>query len=186
MIKQKKEVIIMQKNKFVYSIGLSVLAFTLGCLFLLLPMFSVSDSTLIYRLFLGIYGLIELGQFVVLYEKKDYTNFFVFAISAILFIASFVYDLAVPRVTSLTLLLFVGVFALAKLKKADYYHDRKSRVWSIELTLLLLFLFSGVLTCFQFLHSTDIALILGYFTIISGAIETSESFVLYLTKGKIK
>ena len=82
----------MQKNKFVYSIGLSVLAFTLGCLFLLLPMFSVSDSTLIYRLFLGIYGLIELGQFIVLYEKKDYTNFFVFAISAILFIVSFIYE----------------------------------------------------------------------------------------------
>lgn len=88
---------------------------------------------------------------------------------------------------ALSLLVWILVITLVKLKKADYYHDHKSRVWCIEVGFLVMFLLSGVLTCLNFYNQVETQiLVLGYFVLICGILEVQESLLLYLTKGKLK
>lgn len=177
------------KNKdFRNSIGCSLVILLLGVLIICSPILEVTNIEFLYRIFLGVYGIIQLGQFLILYKKKDYTNFFAFAISFGLLIASFMWDLTEsPKTLAFSLLVWIAVIALVKLKKADYYHDRKSKVWCMEVFYLCTFLVSGILTCINFAYQTDTQiLLLGFFIFISGILETGEAFILYLTKGKLK
>ena len=111
------------KNKdFRNSIGCSLVILLLGVLIICSPILKVTNIEFLYRIFLGVYGIIQLGQFLILYKKKDYTNFFAFAISFGLLIASFMWDLTEsPKTLAFSLLVWIAVIALVKLKKADYY-----------------------------------------------------------------
>ena len=178
----------MKSRDFKNSIGCSIVVLLLGAILICCPMLNMTNITLLYRFFFGIYAIIQIGQFLILYKKKDYTNFFAFAISFLLLIASFIWNLTEnPKSLALSLLVLIFVIALVKLKKADYYHDRKSKVWLMEIFYLCVFLGSGFLTCFNFAYQVDTQiLMLGFFAFICGILETSESFILYLTKGKLK
>lgn len=178
----------MKKQDFINSIGCSIVIIFLGALMICAPLLEVTNITFLYRLFFGVYGVIQLGQFLILYRKKDYTNFFAFAVSFGLLIASFIWNLVEsPKSLAFSLLVWIAVISLVKLKKADYYHDRKSRVWCMEVCYLCIFLLSGLLTCLNFAYQVDTQiLLLGFFVFISGILETSEAFLLYLTKGKLK
>ena len=63
------------KNKdFRNSIGCSLVILLLGVLIICSPILKVTNIEFLYRIFLGVYGIIQLGQFLILYKKKDYTN----------------------------------------------------------------------------------------------------------------
>lgn len=178
----------LKKESLLGSVGISILIVLLGTFIICCPLLKINDLNLVYRIFFLVYALIQLGQFLLLYKKKDYTNIFAFLISIFFLIISFPFNLvADPKIIALSLLVWILVIALVKLKKADYYHDHKSRVWCIEVGYLVMFLLSGVLTCLNFYNSTEIQiLVLGYFVLICGILEVQESLLLYLTKGKLK
>jgi len=181
-------VIRLKKENWLCNIGVSVLFLLFGSFILCCPILNIDNITTIYRLFLGTLAFLQVLKFAILYKQKDYTNFFAFLISIILCIGSFIWDFTgTPRILALTLLIWILVIALVKLKKADYYNDRKSKVWCMEVALLLMFLLTGVLTCLNFAYESKTQIIvLGYFIFISGIFEVVESLLLYLTKGKLK
>ena len=176
-----------EKNILV-SIFCSFLLFLLSIFILCCPILRIKDFSFVYPLFFGVYALTELLLFALSYHRKEYSNFISFLISFVLFIMGFLMNLTEsPRSIAISLLVFVLVNALAKLKRADYYHDRKSRLWSIEMTILVMFIVTGVVTSLNFAWGVEAQILtLGFFALICSIFKVVELLVVYLTKGKLK
>ena len=170
------------------SLGCASVIFVLGVFILIGPVLQIQDFSFVYPLFFGIYALAELIIFSLSYQRKEYTSFFSFLISFLLFILTFVFDLTSrPNIIAFSLLLWILVNALVKLKRADYYHDKKSRMWTVEIVLLIIFFISGIMTSMNFAWGETAQILnLGYFVLICGILKIVELLILYLTKGKLK
>ena len=166
----------------------SFIIFALGVFILCCPVLHILDFTFVYPLFFGVYALTDLVLFALSYHRKEYSNFIAFLVSFILFVMGFLMNLvSSPQSVAISLLVFVLVNTLAKLKRADYYHDRKSKLWTVEITFLVMFFITGVLTSMNFAWGEEVQiLVLGFFALICGIFKVVESLVLYLTKGKLK
>ena len=155
----------MKKKSFLWNVYGSVVILLFGCFFLLLPLFHISDITLVFGLFLAMFTIISLVMFVGQYKNKEYSSFFVFLISIILLIGSFLFPLtSQPKTLALSLLVWILFVSLAKIKRADFFHDRKSKIWCLEISLFFLFFLNGICTCLNFAF-TEITSVLsfGYF-----------------------
>lgn len=166
----------------------SFIIFALGVFILCCPVLHILDFTFVYPLFFGVYALTDLVLFALSYHRKEYSYFVSFLVSFVLFVLLFVFDLtSSPRSIALSLLIFVLFNSLAKLKRADYYHDKKSKMWTVEVVLLGLFFLTSIFTSMNFAFGVETQiLVLGFFTIICGIFKVVEWLIVYLTKGKLK
>lgn len=178
----------MKKESFLWNVYGSGVILLFGCCFLLFPLFRITDITLVFRLFLAIFTIISLINFAAQYKNKEYSSFFVFLISIVLLIGSFLFPLTEqPKSLALSLLIWILFVSLAKIKRADFFHDRKSKIWCLEISLFFLFFLNGVCTCINFAFSEVTSVLsFGYFTFLYGVLEIQESLLLYFTKGKLK
>ena len=177
----------MKKEMFLKSEIFSSFIIVLGSIFLLSSLWNYSNFSTCYKLFFGIYGLTEILKYFVRNKSGDYTNAFGFFICSILLILSFTLPMTSKTNISILFIVFLTVLSLTRLKRADYFHDRKNKLWMVEIFLLVIYVISGILTSIQFSNPPETQiLILGYFTLICGIIEVSESLILYVTKGKLK
>ena len=75
--------------------------------------------------------------------------------------------------------------SLIKLKKADYYNDRKNKFWILEIVTLILFILTGLLTTINLYYENSIQiLVLGYFYLIHGILELVDPLTMYLNEKK--
>ena len=178
----------LKEKNIIASIICAFLLFLLSIFILCCPVLHIRDFSFVYPLFFGVYALTELVLFALSYHRKEYSNFISFLISFILFVMGFLMNLTEsPRSIAISLLVFVLVNALAKLKRADYYHDRKSRLWSIEMTMLVMFIITGVVSSMNFAWGVEAQILtLGFFALICSIFKVVELLVVYLTKGKLK
>ncbi len=178
----------MEKEKFLWCVWGSIGIIIIGILFLVFPLLTITNLDLVFKLFLGGFTIVSLLEFLFQYKNKEYSSFIIFAASIIILCVSFVFKLTdSPRVLALSLLAWLLFAAFAKIKKADFFHDRKSKVWCLEISMLVLLFIAGLLTSANFaFNSTTSVLILGYFTFLYGVLDLQENLLIYLTKGKIK
>ena len=177
----------MKKDVFLKSEIFSSFILVLGGFFLLSSLWAFSDFLMCFRLFFGVYGVAELLKYFERNKGGDYTNAFGFFISFILLMLTFILPISSNMNISIIFIVFLAVLSLTRLKRADYYHDRKNKLWMVEIFLLIIYVLAGILTSIQFANTGEIQiLILGYFTFICGTLEVAESLILYVTKGKIR
>lgn len=177
----------MKKEVSLHNLWGSILILLAGIVFLLFPIFKITDVLLVYRLYLGIFVVVSLFQFITTLKTKEYSSFFSFAISIVLLSVSFFVKEMTPKIYALNLLTWLLFVTLGKVKKADFYHDRKSKIWCILSLLWFMFFICGVLTSLNFgFHNTVSILSFGYLTFFYGALEIQEYMITYLTKGKLK
>ena len=75
--------------------------------------------------------------------------------------------------------------SLIKLKEADYYHDRKNKLWLSNIISLVLFIISGILTTLNLYCTNDVQiLILGFFFMINGILELMIPLTNHLLEKK--
>lgn len=68
--------------------------------------------------------------------------------------------------------------ALVKLKKVDYYHDRKDRMWKLKLLTLILFILTGIATSISLAYTSNVqTLIIGFFMVTHAILEMFEPIV---------
>ena len=89
------------------------------------------------------------------------------------------------------LAIFILIFALCKsfikLKKADFYHDRKSKYWLIEVASLLFFLGISILESINLSFEENILFIVfGFYSFFLGVLDFYEILFYNLTRGKLK
>lgn len=113
----------MKKKELIDLItGISLIL--LAGVILLLPTFKVNDLGFILKIIFGFYTLIKLTQFLLILRDKDTESLFTFLISLSALISLFFIKLSTKNIV-LILLIWMGLMCLVKLKKADFYHDKK-------------------------------------------------------------
>lgn len=158
-----------------------------GVFLLLCPILHIVS---VENVFLGtmiFYAICNAILFLLVYKKGDSTSVFTSLICFLTAIAtSFWHVTNTPKLFAITLLLWTMGMSLVKLKKADIYHDKKSKLWSLQITLLVLFIISGLVTSINLLYEPAIQiLVFGYFILIAGILEFIDPLIAYITKGKI-
>lgn len=158
-----------------------------GSVILLFPLFHFVKVKWIFLGVIGVYVILNIVKFIFSYKSKDYEGLFSAIASIIVFIIAWNLDIAkVPWYLALCLLIWIILLSLIKLKKSDYYNDRKNKMWVMEVITLMLFILSGLLTTMNLYYENDIqVLILGYFFFIHGMLELFDPLV-HLISGKNK
>ena len=157
-----------------------------GSLVLIFPLFQFVKVKLIFISVLAVYGVLNLIKFLLVRESKDYEGLFTSIASIVaLIIVCFLDVDNVPWYLALSLFVWIIFMSLIKLKKADYYNDRKNKVWILEVVTLILFVLSGLLTTINLYYENDIqVLVLGYFYFIHGILELVDPLTICLTGKK--
>lgn len=158
----------------------------MGSLLLIFPLFHFIKVKLIFTSILGIYAILNFIKFLFVKQTKDYEGLFATLASLIVIIlASFLDIESIPWYLALTLFIWIIFMSLIKLKKADYYNDRKNKAWILEIITLILFILSGLLTTINLYYENDIQiLVLGYFYLIHGILELVDPIALFLKDSK--
>lgn len=145
---------------------------------ILLPLFHVSDIRLILLTTFLYYTIINVVRFIVLRKTKDFEGLH-YAISSIgMLIATLLVKEGSPYKVSLLLFAWIALNSLAKLKKADYYHDRKDRMWKFGLLDLGLFLLTGVLASINLAYPGEVQiLVVGFFLFTNGILEIFDPII---------
>ncbi len=157
-----------------------------GSLVLIFPLFQFVKVKLIFILVLAVYGVLNLIKFILVRESKDYEGLFTTLASIVALVVVCFLDIdSVPWYLALSLFIWIIMMSLIKLKKADYYNDRRNKTWILEVVTLILFILSGLLTTINLYYENDIqVLVLGYFYLIHGILELVDPLTIYLTGKK--
>ena len=162
----------------------SIILILFGLIVLVLPLFDNSDIELVFILMFSIFGFISLYKFILVYKSKDYDGLTTFIACILGLILVYVLDLDKPFHLALLIMLWVIAMSLIKLKKSDYYHDRKSKEWLIKFVSMIIFISTGII-CAINLNKPDMQmLVVGFFFYIHGILELMEPLSLYLIKDK--
>ena len=169
---------------FITSIGLVFY----GAFLLCESLFHLSDFRLYVTIFFGWYGALHLLRYLFSENKKEY-NPLLEGILGVLFscVGIFYNYVEDPQNFSFAILLYALLLCFIKLKKADYFHDRKSKFWLIEVASLIFFLLLSILISMNLKFSENVLfIILGFYSFFIGVFEFFEILFFQLTKGKLK
>jgi uncharacterized membrane protein HdeD (DUF308 family) len=172
-------------KKQIVDLIIALLLILVGSIMLIFPILNFVKVKVIFLGVLGIYGILNLCQFLLTLKDKDYEGLLTMIASFITIIVALFLDIEItPWYLALSLFIWIILMSLIKLKKADYYHDRKNKVWILKIVTLILFILSGLLATIN-LYSSDIQiLVLGFFFLIHGILELVDPLTLYLMENK--
>ena len=169
-----------QKTDFIFA----TLLMLTGVGLIVCPLFNFTNIKLIFSIVMGIYALANLGLFIINYKSKDFEGLLTFFASIAAGVCNYIYyDGKYPVILSLSVILWIMMMSIVKLNKADYYNDKKDRMWKLMVFLLIMFLIIGLVTAIS-LSNNDVTttIVLGYFFFIHGLFEMIDPLVKYLIK----
>lgn len=157
----------------------------LSCIVIVLPIFNVLNVKMVFISIIAIYGIIHLFKNFTTLASKDYSGFGTSFNSVIILILMMFLDINEPWNLALTLFIWIILMSLTKLKESDYYHDRKNKLWKLNICNLLLFILVGILTTINLYYPSEVQIIvLGFFFLIHGILELMDPLVAYITLKK--
>ncbi len=167
------------KKKQKVDLYIALISIIMGVILLILPILGITKLKWISLIVFSIYTLISLIQFILTIDSKDYEGLHSALASLVIVISHFFFDpSSSPRVLAMFLMLWICLMSLTKLKKADYYHDRKDRMWKYSATNLGLFILTGILASINLAYGLETQIIvLGFFMLINGILELLEPIV---------
>ncbi len=173
-------------KKVLVDLITAVFLIIMGCVVLVLPIMGVMNVKTVFITVLALYGIINLVQFILTFKDKDYEGLFTVIASVItILIALFTDFKSAPLNLAMTLFVWISFMSLIKLKKIDYYHDRKKKIWLLRMITLVLFILSGLLSVMNLYYETQVQILtLGFFFFIHGILELVDPITNYLLEKK--
>ena len=164
------------KKKQKIDMYIALFLIFIGVILLLMPILGVTNLKWLSVGIFSLYTVLNIIQFLLTKESKDYEGIHTAIASLIVLIASIIFNPQnSPRTLAMLLMIWIVLMSLTKLKKADYYHDRKDRMWKYSALNLGLFILSGILTSINLAYSNEVQIIiLGFFMLIHGILELFE------------
>jgi len=164
------------KQKVDLSVGLLLTAFAL--IILILPLFGVNQIKPVIITTFAFYAIINVIRFMILFGTKDYEGLH-YTLSSLCMLFTFLaIRNASPRNLALVLFGWVALNSLAKLKKADYYNDRRDRMYKFGILDLVIFLLAGILCCVNLSYPGDVQiLVVGFFLLVNGILEVFDPII---------
>ena len=173
-------------RKQIVDVSIAVFLIICGSLLLVLPLFHYIKIKTVFMGIFAIYSIINLIQYILTFKSKDIEGLLTFFASIITLIIAWRLDIEkVPWYLALTLFIWIIMMSLIKLKKADYYNDRRNSVWILKIITLVLFILCGLLATINLYYSADVQiLVLGFFFLIHGVLELLDPLTVYLLESK--
>ncbi len=169
-----------RKQKIDFIISTFLMLIGLGLI--ISPLFDFVNVKLIFSFVMISYALLNLVQFLLTLDDKDYEGLLTFIACAAVGICNYIYyEEAYPVILSMSVILWITMMSIIRLIKADYYHDRKDRMWKLMIFTLVMFIIVGLITAVSFNYSDiTITIVLGYFFLFHGFLEMIDPMVKYL------
>ncbi len=186
-IRLEKEVLLMNIKQKIDTVA-AILFLLIGCFLLLCPLMQFTQINLLFILTMLFYTIINFGKFLLTKEQNRRGSLYSSLAALIVMIIAIFFQIN-ESVLNLTILLFIWITfeSLIKLKRADYFHDRKSKFWILEMIYLILFIVFGIFTGINLNQTIDIQiLLLGYFFFFHGVLEFINPIIFYFTKERMK
>lgn len=172
------------KKKGMIDLIANIILLVFASVILLLPTLNVTDLKIVLTIIFSVYAFVKLMEFILTFEEKDYESLFTFLISSAGIIATNVMNLTTKNI-ALLILIWMGVMCLIKLKKTDFYHDRKSKMWILRLFMLFVFLTIGLLTGMNLTEDVrEQMIVIGNFFFVNSLLDTIDPIVVYLMGAK--
>lgn len=167
-------------KKQIVDLIIAIFLILCGSIILLFPLLHFIKVKIIFLGVLLIYTILNLVKFVLTFSYKDYEGLFTSIASIITFVIALNLDIAkTPWYLALSLLIWIVILSLIKLKKSDYYNDRNNKMWIVKIISLVLFILVGLLTTMNLYYENDIQiLILGFFFLIHGILEIFDPLIM--------
>ncbi len=166
------------KKKQIVDIAIALFLVFIGIILLILPLLGISNIRYLMTIVLGLYTLLNAIQFILTIDSKDYEGLHSAIGSVVVLIATIVINDNTPRIVALELMTWITFMSLAKLKKMDYYHDRRDRMWKLRVFNLFFFIIAGILASINLYYSESVQIIvIGFFMLIHGILETFDPVV---------
>ncbi len=178
MKKSKKEIKLRDRVNLIVS-GVLVL---LGVLMLIVPFLGYFEVNKLLYVTFSIYSLIKIIEVIITGKVGDNEDIYTAIACALAAISGFKFiNYNTPMVLGITLVAWVGVMAVIKLIKLDYYHDRENGMFYVNLVTFSLFLLIGILTSVNLYFSETVqVLMLGFFFVINGLLNLAEDAIRIL------
>lgn len=176
------------KKKQIVDLITAVILILVGSALLIFPILNIINVKIIFMAVLIFYGIMNLIQFLLTYKSKDYEGLFTTLTSIVVLVVVLNLDVGkAPWYLAIALFTWVILMSLIKLKKADYYNDRKNPVWILKIVTLILFILTGLLATINLYYPNDVQiLVLGFFYLIHGMLELFDPLIVYLLDNKKK
>ncbi len=157
-----------------------------GSIIMILPIFNIVNVKTIFIIIISLYGIIHIIKNLLILNAKDYTGFSTALASIVVLVLAMFLDINdSPWNLALILFIWIILMSLTKLKESDYYHDRKNKLWELNIVTLILFIITGVLTTINLYYTGDIQiLVLGFFFLINGILDLMDPLVAYIITKK--
>ena len=129
----------------------------------------------------SLFAAIALLKFINLLniDSKDHEDLWASVLAMIAFIALFYFDLLTKNII-LIFLIWLGLMSLVKLKKADYYHDKKDKMWIFKIFTLFVMLGLGLVISLN-LQTNDVNVkLFALFFMFNSVIDALEPLIIYL------
>ena len=174
------------KDKQKVDLYVAISLILVGVALLVLPLFDVTNIKWIFFGIMIVYAIANFIKYILTRKEKDFEGILTMILCLIIGLSGLIFNLYdEPKKIALSLLIWVGLMSLIKLKKADYYHDRKNSIWKLRVGLLILFMVIGLLTSINLFYSENIqSLILGFFFFIHGTLELMDPCSQYFLGAK--
>ena len=159
----------------------------IGGLMTILPIFGVMNVKVVFILTISLYGIIHLIKNILILSFKEYSGFSTSFASLLVLILMLFLDITEPWNLALLLFIWIILMSLTKLKESDYYHDRKNKLWELNLVNLILFIIVGIITTLNLYYTGDVQiLVLGFFFLINGILDLMDPLVAFIINKNIK
>lgn len=174
----------MNKKKIIELI-IAIIMMIIGTVILILPIMEISNSKIILFLVMISYGILSLLKYISVKKAHDIDGLLTFIASLVIIIMLCFIDVnAEPFKLAFVLFIWVIMMSLIKLKKSDYYHDRKNKEWIIKIVSLCMFILVGILASINLYNIDAQSLVLGFFFLIHGMLELIEPITSTLIEKK--
>ena len=165
-----------KKQKVDLYVALALMLYAI--LVLLLPIFNLTNIKIIVITTFSFYAAINLGRFIILRDTRDFEGLHYTLTSIVMLIVFLAIKTPSPRNLALVLFGWIALNSLAKLKKADYYNDRRDRMYKFGLLDMCIFLIAGIVTCVNLAYPAEIqVLMLGFYLFINGILEVFDPII---------
>lgn len=164
-------------------ITLAILLIIIGLTIISFPILDIINLKFTLYFAFGSIALFNLVSYIITHKDQDIESILTFSASVLIIILIALLGLKENVNIAVILLLWVAFISFIRLKKADYYDDRKNKAWIIQMVSLAIFIITGILTSINLNHSTEIKeLLFGYFFLINGILELIDPLILHLGK----
>lgn len=153
----------------------------LAILIILLALLKYSNVKLVFLTVMFSYATLNLLQFILTKDSKDYEGLYTFLASVAVGIVDLYFSFDSANVLAISLMSWVTMMSVIKFIKTDYYNDRKDKMWKLRIVLLGLFMLIGIVTSISLNYSDNVRImVLGYFFLIHGILELIDPITKYL------